>query len=39
MELKNINKRSENASVFIEDNLFPFKYFLHHLGDVRFDTR
>ena len=32
-------KRSEKASVFIEGNLFPFKPFLHHPGDVGFDTR
>ena len=32
-------KRSEKASVFIEGNLFPFKPFLHHSGDVGFDTR
>ena len=32
-------KGSEQAAVFIEGNIFPFKFFLHHPSDVGFDTR
>ena len=32
-------KRSKKVSIFIEGNLFSFKHFLHHPGDVGFDIR
>ena len=32
-------KRSEKASIIIEQILFPFKPLLNYLGDVGFDTR